>query len=295
MSFLTPTHYGLGLLLLFLFVFAIFIGSLKYRFLAVTGVIVGLIIQGFHSFEHLVQVIYWGNYPLAPPFMSPPAKTASAGLEALAQNFNVLAIPTLGMELLHLFGNMIFLTGALTLLFGKGFSKSQKDKAKILVLFEGLHLLEHVLTTTFVLIGQTAWGASVIYGELSGSQAATYRIWWHFIMNLAGFLLFAWAALPTKARSRYFFVTGLSLIGASFVPLIPTYFVPRDAGYPGLDSSTILFISILICLTPTFIAGVYSVYEGYLREKSKIVKSKIVKSKIVKNDKTEYSKTNLQV
>lgn len=280
MSFLTPTHYGAALLLLFLFVFTIFLGGLKYRFLAVTGVIIGLIIQGFHSFEHLVQVVYWGNYPLAPPFMSPPAKTASAGLEALAQNFNILAIPTLGMELLHLFGNMIFLTGALTLLFGKGFSKSQKDKARILVLFEGLHLLEHVLTTTFVLTGQTAWGASVVYGELSGSQAATYRIWWHFIMNLAGFLLFVWAALPTKVRSRYFFITGASLIGASFIPLVPTYFVPRDAGYPGLDSSTTLFISFLIALTPTFIAGVYSAYEGFIRKHSKTIDNKKTELKI---------------
>lgn len=273
MDFLTPSFYGFALIALFLFVSIVFILSLRFRFFAVFGVILGLILQGFHSFEHVVQALYWGSHPLAPAFMSPTAKTAAAGLEGLAESFGLVAIPTLGMELLHLVGNLIFFTGALTLLLGKGFSSSQREKARVLVVFEGIHLLEHVITTSFVAAGQTAWGASVVFGELSGSQAATYRIWWHLLMNLAGFILFAWAALPKTAKPRYFYITGLTLIGASFIPLIPASSVPKDAGYPGINSSSIVTIVFLICISPTFIAGLYSFYEGFIKKRSKVLKT----------------------
>jgi hypothetical protein len=257
-----------------MFVFLIFLLSLRFKVFAVTGVILGLIIQGFHSFEHIIQALYWGNYPLAPAFMSPTAKTAAAGLEALAENVGIIAIPTLGMELLHLVGNLIFLTGALTLLLGKGFSKSQRDKARVLVVFEGIHLLEHVITTSFVVAGQTAWGASVVFGELSGSQAATYRIWWHLIMNVAGFILFAWAALPKSAKPRYFVITGFALLCASFIPLLPASSVPKDAGYPGISHESLPLIIVLICISPAFIAGLYSFWEAYYKKSLKYLKNK---------------------
>ena len=70
----------------------------------------GLTFQAVHGFEHAVQFARWLGSPASPPWMS---SWALAGRDGLAAAFG--PSPMVGMELLHLIGNAIFLAGLLAL------------------------------------------------------------------------------------------------------------------------------------------------------------------------------------
>ncbi|MGI8694126.1 MAG: DUF6008 family protein [Geodermatophilaceae bacterium] len=74
----------------------------------VGGVIAVLIFQVVHSAEHVAQATYWLFNPTMPPWMSAWAMGATNGLASVSGG-----TPALGMELLHLIGNGIFLGGLL--------------------------------------------------------------------------------------------------------------------------------------------------------------------------------------
>lgn len=93
----------------------------------------------------------------------------------------------LGNELLHLVGNGLFLLGliGLCVLVERGGEKAAAIKPlKLAVLVQGYHVIEHImLTASFAMTG-TAIGASTLFGNATGAAGSTYRIWFHFAINL---------------------------------------------------------------------------------------------------------------
>jgi hypothetical protein len=90
----------------------------------------------------------------------------------------------LGMEVLHLIGNSIFLATILGV-----WALTHSRWAKYAFVIEGLHLCEHIaLFLTAYYIGKPI-GVSTLFGQsayLLGSKEAAvgYRVSWHFAMNL---------------------------------------------------------------------------------------------------------------
>src|ERR687886_2069507 len=107
-----------------------------------------------------------------------------------------------GMELLHLAGNWIFLTGVFALYLTVLSFRRQKTQhrathrqtrkamsaARVAFWIQLVHVIEHVsLTGSYFLMGRaiglsTLFGASIYLGD---AWASSIRIWWHFLMNLA--------------------------------------------------------------------------------------------------------------
>jgi hypothetical protein len=237
--------------------------GIRVRLFAWLAVASGVALQGFHSLEHVIQVVFWGRDPYAAPYMSPLAKQAAAGLESIAANtFGFRDFPTLGMELLHLVGNTLFLLGVLALLIGTPFS-NRRGAATIAFVFEGTHLLEHIILTSSVLNGSPAWGSSTLFANISGAQLSTHRIWWHFVMNIAALALFLWAllrpGLTTTARN----ITIGLLISVNFLPVLVAHFsVEAATGYPSvlnilgapviaLALNPVTFTALLLSQVPT--------------------------------------------
>jgi hypothetical protein len=206
-------------------VLAIFaFAGVRSRIAAYLAVTAGFALQSFHSFEHVIQVAFWGNNPWSPGFMSPVAKKAAAGLESIATStLGWAARPTLGMELLHLAGNTLFLLGIAALLIGQPF-KQKRAGATIAFTFEGVHLLEHVVLTATTVAGYPAWGNSTLFNTLSGAQLSTHRIWWHFVMNIAPLILFALAIFSKTYSRRVRNVAIALLLIANFLPVVMAHF-----------------------------------------------------------------------
>lgn len=156
--------------------------------------VLGLIFQIGHFAEHALQFAVWLTGDLSnicgrdAPWMSPWAT-------ALVQQLGVLLFPTrdspaqmmLGIEVLHLIGNSIFL-GSLVCLYYWLPSKWVRWALYI----ETFHLYEHIsLTTTAYFLGHPV-GMSTLFGGASvlGDRefAVGCRVIWHFVMN--------WLPLP---------------------------------------------------------------------------------------------------
>jgi hypothetical protein len=150
----------------------------------------GLVFQVGHFFEHAVQFAVWLLGDVSnicgrdTPWMSP-------WVMELVRRFGDSLFPTadaarrimLGMEVLHLIGNGIFL-GSLACLY---YCIRSKWVGWALII-ETFHLYEHImLTATAYFVGKPI-GLSTLFGGASiiGSRefAVGYRVAWHFVMNL---------------------------------------------------------------------------------------------------------------
>jgi hypothetical protein len=166
-----------------------------------TVIIIGVIGQIGHLTEHVAQVGYWLQHPNSPPWMTP----WGAGL---ARGFGQVdtSKPTLGMEILHLTGNFIFLAGLAAVMVISRRTRATRTRkwAKMGVWMQGIHGLEHLSLTLSVAFGaKQAIGLSTWFGLLDpGPGLATYRIWWHFLANVIGSCIFA-AALCHLWRERH--------------------------------------------------------------------------------------------
>jgi hypothetical protein len=154
--------------------------------------VAGIGFQVFHFVEHVAQLTYWGIHPGHPPWLTP---WAEVGRDALALDGD----PATGSELLHLVGNVIFLAALLALWrYVRGSGLGRVRALHPALVLQGFHLGEHVLlTATWVLWGR-ALGLSTLFGALSGPSLGTYRIWWHFLVNLAATVLAVAALLGTR-------------------------------------------------------------------------------------------------
>ncbi|WP_328456123.1 DUF6008 family protein [Amycolatopsis sp. NBC_00438] len=152
---------------------------------------VGVIGQLGHLQEHVAQVGYWLGHPNSPSWMTPWGTGLANGLQMVLPNR-----PTFGMELLHLTGNFIFLAGlAGVMVITRRATKTRTRRwGKMGVWMQGLHGLEHLVLTLSVAFGSRAIGLSTFFGLIDpGPGLTTYRVWWHFIANVIGTVIFGLA------------------------------------------------------------------------------------------------------
>jgi hypothetical protein len=158
--------------------------------LAVGVVGLGVVGQLGHVQEHFAQVGYWVLHPDAKPWMTPWGT-------GLANGFGIVdpSKPSLGMEILHFVGNLIFLAGlvGVALLTTRALHTKARKWGRMGVWMQGIHGLEHLALTLSVWLGAPqAIGLSTFFGLLEpGPGLWTYRIWWHFVANVVGTVIFA--------------------------------------------------------------------------------------------------------
>jgi hypothetical protein len=157
---------------------------------AVIGI--GIVGQIGHLQEHIAQAGYWIQHPNAKAWMTPWGNGLARGYGQVDDSK-----PSLGMEILHLVGNFIFLAGiaGVVLITARARRTTARKWGKMGVWMQGIHGLEHVALTLSVALGaKKAIGLSTWFGQLdAGAGATTYRIWWHTIANLIGSYIFAMA------------------------------------------------------------------------------------------------------
>lgn len=150
----------------------------------------GLAFQVGHFFEHAFQFVVWCLGDLSEicgrntPWMSDWAAD-------FVQNIGRIVVPDadrarqsmLGLEVLHLGGNSIFLATLGCLYFVTGKNRWVRWGFYI----EAFHLYEHlILTSTAFFVGKPI-GLSTLFGGAGlGSRefAVGMRVSWHFVMNL---------------------------------------------------------------------------------------------------------------
>jgi uncharacterized protein DUF6008 len=155
--------------------------------LAVIGL--GVIGQIGHVQEHIAQVGIWVAHPNSPPGMTPWG-------DGLARGFGRIdpANKTLGMEILHLVGNFIFLAGLVGIMVvtRRALRTRARRWGRMGTWMQTIHGLEHLSLTVSVAFGARAIGLSTWFGLLpDGPGLWTYRVWWHFIANVLGSVIFA--------------------------------------------------------------------------------------------------------
>lgn len=152
---------------------------------AVLGV---LVFQIVHSAEHVAQSLYWLFNPTVAPWMSTWAMGLASGLTSISGG-----TPALGMELLHLIGNGIFLAGLLLAFkLPEQYKNPQTMRwLRLATIVQALHFLEHVLLTVSVAGGGKAIGLSTMFGLMTAGTpaAAGYRVFFHLVVNLIALVL----------------------------------------------------------------------------------------------------------
>lgn len=152
--------------------------------------ILGLMFQVGHFAEHAFQFGVWVLGDMSnicgrnTPWMSP-------WVHALVSQAGQLLFPAsdaprqmmLGMEVLHLVGNSIFLTSLAALYYC-----IRSKWVRWAIYIETFHLYEHVmLTATAFFLGKPV-GMSTLFGGVSAigdrEFAVGCRVTWHFVMNL---------------------------------------------------------------------------------------------------------------
>ncbi|MEC3994849.1 DUF6008 family protein [Actinacidiphila sp. DG2A-62] len=185
-------------------------------------IVIGVIGQIGHLQEHVAQAGYWIGHPNDPAWMTPWGT-------GLANGYNVVdtSKPTLGMEILHLTGNFIFLAGMAAVMVITTHTRHLRSRrwGTMGVWMQGIHGLEHLSLTLSVWFGATrAIGLSTWFGQLDpGPGLVTYRVWWHFIANVLGSYIFA-RALYDLWRER-------SVVAAAYDVQLPAA-EPRPAHVP---------------------------------------------------------------
>jgi hypothetical protein len=159
---------------------------------AMIEIFLGVLGQLGHVQEHFAQVGYWLGHPNAPGWMTPWGT-------ALADGFGQVdhMKPTLGMEILHFVGNLLFLAGivGVMLVTHRAVRSTARRWAKMGVWMQGIHGVEHLVLMLSVWLGAPrAIGLSTWFGLLEpGPGLSTYRVWWHFVANVVGSVIFGLA------------------------------------------------------------------------------------------------------
>jgi hypothetical protein len=159
------------------------------RLMIWTIIIAGLLFQVGHFFEHAFQWVVWllGDYSEICGRDTPWVSASVADLVDLVGGIVAPGADSarrfmLGMEVLHLIANGIFLT---TL--GLAYFATGNRWVKWGLYIETFHLYEHImLTATAFFIGKPI-GLSTLFGGsgLGGKDFAVgVRVTWHFFMNL---------------------------------------------------------------------------------------------------------------
>ena len=131
-------------------------------------------------------------HPNAQPWMTPWGTGLANGFGQVD-----MSKPSLGMEILHFTGNLIFLAGlvGVMLITRRAVATKARRWGRMGVWMQGIHGLEHLALMLSVWLGAPrAIGLSTWFGLLEpGPGLWTYRVWWHFIANVIGSMIFAMA------------------------------------------------------------------------------------------------------
>jgi hypothetical protein len=159
---------------------------------SLTVILIGVVGQIGHLAEHVAQAVYWIWHPEAPAWMTPWGTGLANGYQQVDTHRK-----TLGMEILHLTGNFIFLAGLTAVMIITRRARKTRTRwwGTMGVWMQGIHGLEHLALTVSVWLGaKQAVGLSTWFGQLKpGPGATTYRVWWHFWANVMGSFIFAMA------------------------------------------------------------------------------------------------------
>ncbi len=150
----------------------------------------GLAFQVGHFAEHALQFGIWilgdlsaicgRDTPWMSPWVTEIVREAGTRMFPAADPQRQMM---LGMEILHLAGNGIFLSGLVCL-----FRCVPSKWIRWAIYLEGFHLYEHLMLTASAYFVGKPIGLSTLFGGSSviGSRefAVGYRVSWHFLMNL---------------------------------------------------------------------------------------------------------------
>lgn len=141
-----------------------------------------LAFQVVHVVEHGLQVAVWAAEPAAQPWISPWAAETATGVGHWCSILAPASSPNpLGTELLHLYGNVIFLAGLVVLV---GLPRLADHRlARAAVLIQGLHVLEHVVLSGTLVATGSAFGLSTQLDQVLPLGASTTRVLFHFGIN----------------------------------------------------------------------------------------------------------------
>lgn len=149
----------------------------------------GMAFQIGHFGEHAFQFIVWCLGDLSQicgrdtPWASWWVKDGIAAVGGyVVPGAPPARLAMIGLEVLHLIGNTIFLTALIAL-----YLWMPSSWVKWACFIEGFHLYEHImLTTTAIYLGKPI-GLSTLFGAVGGMEkeaAVGIRVSWHFVMNL---------------------------------------------------------------------------------------------------------------
>ena len=160
-------------------------------FQGAAGVIgIGVVGQIGDLQEHVAQAAYWIAHPNSKPWMTPWGTSLARGYGQIDASK-----PSLGMEILHLVGNFIFLAGivGVVLITARARQTPARKWGKMGAWMQGIHGVEHAVLTLSVALGASrAIGLSTWFGASpNGPGLWTYRLWWHAVANLVGSVIFA--------------------------------------------------------------------------------------------------------
>lgn len=145
----------------------------------------GLAFQVIHFLEHALQLGFLVLKTRESAWLSSWASGTADGLQYFCTLIPLSETPaSLGVEMLHLTGNMIFL-GALTAwqvaMRGEQRNIRNLNIAEKVQLF---HVAEHVLLVGSLIGFGNALGISTLFGTASGTTLVTLRVGFHFGINL---------------------------------------------------------------------------------------------------------------
>ncbi len=160
--------------------------------------------QVAHTSEHLAQTFAFARAPADGAWLSSMAKSLAASLQGAAST-------TMGVERLHLVGNVIVLVGALLLSWlarrvDGELTTGACAWSRRALWIQGLHVVEHIVLVTTLSVTGTARGLTTGFGLIpAGSTAVGIRVVGHAVINGAATVALACAAMglaQTWQRSR---------------------------------------------------------------------------------------------
>ena len=166
--------------------------------LLVTGAVAGLTFQVVHVLEHALQLGFWFARPDDKPWLSSWAAGSADGLAWFCSLLPAGQESSMGVEALHLTGNVIFL-GALAAWQMAVSSEDTPGSLRLAERIQTAHVLEHVVLVSTLLVTGTANGLSTLFGLVDGSALVALRVWFHFGINAAATL----TALHAAAACRH--------------------------------------------------------------------------------------------
>ncbi len=154
--------------------------SKNFIYFVFTLGLLAILFQVGHFFEHIIQVSAWiGGYK-EKPYMTEFGVFLVNSLGGLFFPHETdMRKNMLGMDVLHLIGNTIFVAGIATMYY------FLRVKAMLFALIiQTFHFYEHIsLTSSNIIIGKSI-GLSTLYGmSLDQYVLTAYRVWWHFLFN----------------------------------------------------------------------------------------------------------------